>query len=194
MTDQLSVFVSSVMADTREERDAAERALRTLAITKPWVFEFTPASEEPVDRAYLDQVEACDLLILILGTRITDPVLREWASAQYPNPKPVLVFIREAGTREKRVSDFIAELKVKYKAYTTVEQFSECLVEAVCDWLVRTVTSDRPSLERQRRHFWVQRMLYWKARCDFDRLTEDEPRTPLELTKDMSFPVLKSVV
>ena len=72
MTDQLSVFVSSVMADTREERDAAERALRTLAITKPWVFEFTPASEEPVDRAYLDQVEACDLLILILGTRITE--------------------------------------------------------------------------------------------------------------------------
>src|ERR1039457_1497740 len=31
-------------------------------------------------------------------------------------------------------------------------------------------------------------MLYWKARCDFDRLTEDEPRTPLELTKDMSAP------
>ncbi len=162
--------------------------MRNLAVTKPWVFEFTPASDELVDRAYLGKVEACDLFILILGARITDPVLREWGSAQFPHPKPMLVFIRETPTRDKSVDDCIATPKMKYKTYTTVDQFSEYLVEAVGDWLVRTVTSDRPSLELQREHQWEQRMLHWKARCEFDRLTEGEPRTPLELTKDMSAP------
>jgi hypothetical protein len=185
----LHVFVSSVIADTVEERAKAQIALQSLGIVKTWVFEFSPASEEQVDRAYLNQVEKCNLFILILGSRITDPVLREWASAHYPNPKPVLVFIREEQARDQRVKEFITEIKVKYKIFTTVDQFGEYLVEAVRDWLIRTVESAKPNpLGVQRQQYWGRRMLHWQARCNFERLTENEPRTPLELIKDMSAP------
>ena len=188
MEDGLTVFVSSVIADTPHERREAQRVLPTLAVAKPWIFEFTPASEEPLDRAYLSKVEECDLFVLILGKRITDPVLREWGCAQWPHPKPTLIFVRDERDRETPLETFVQSVAVKYKLYESVEQFSEYLVEAVCDWLIRSVTSDKMALQRQRTHFWKARMLHWKGRCEFDRLGEAEPRSPRELTKDMALP------
>jgi hypothetical protein len=49
----LLVFVSSLIDKMKEERDLADRAIRSIPLTRPWLFEYTPASSQPVRDSYL---------------------------------------------------------------------------------------------------------------------------------------------
>ena len=48
MEHPLSVFVSSVIAGMTAERGAAQAAIRTIPLSRPWLFEFSPASSLPL--------------------------------------------------------------------------------------------------------------------------------------------------
>ena len=92
MENPLLVFISSVIADMRAEREAAEAAIRAIPLSRPWVFEHSPASALPLAESYLSKVRECDIFVLLLGATLTDPVKREVETAQAAG-KPLLVFL-----------------------------------------------------------------------------------------------------
>ena len=92
MENPLLVFISSVIADMRAEREAAEAAIRAIPLSRPWVFEHSPASALPLVESYLRKVRECDIFVLLLGGTITDPVKQEVETAQAAG-KPLLVFL-----------------------------------------------------------------------------------------------------
>ena len=74
MENKLVVFVSSLIGELLEERKAVKEAIEALPLTRPWVFESTPASADPLESSYLDKVKECDIFILLLGKGISEPV------------------------------------------------------------------------------------------------------------------------
>ena len=102
MENPLLVFISSVIADMRAEREAAEAAIRAIPLSRPWVFEHSPASALPLVESYLRKVRECDIFVLLMGAIVTDPVKREVETAQAAG-KPLLVFLsaQRAGGRDR---------------------------------------------------------------------------------------------
>ena len=92
MENPLLVFISSVIAGMRAEREAAEAAIRAIPLSRPWVFEHSPASALPLAESYLRKVRECDIFVLLLGATLTDPVKQEVKTAQAAG-KPLLVFL-----------------------------------------------------------------------------------------------------
>ena len=93
----LLAFVSSVMDDDlRLYRETVVECLRKSTFLAPWVFEFTPASSEPLDESYLRHVRDADVVIWIGGDETSTPVVRE---------------INEAITYKKRLWIFLLPLK-----------------------------------------------------------------------------------
>jgi hypothetical protein len=68
-----SVFVSSVMAGMRTEREAAVAAIDAVGATPVWFEGFGGMDDDPED-AYLARVAASDIYLGILGTRYGKPL------------------------------------------------------------------------------------------------------------------------
>ncbi len=94
MTDQLLVFVSSMMGELTHARLAAERAVNSIELSRSWLFEHTPAMSGPLSETYLRDVRRCDMLILLLCYEVSAPVVSEVETAIAAN-KPVLTFLFE---------------------------------------------------------------------------------------------------
>ena len=72
----LLVFISSVMRPELEPaRNLAREAFLELEFTRPWAFEFTPASSEPPDESYLRKVQESDFVVWLIGDTTTQPVV-----------------------------------------------------------------------------------------------------------------------
>src|SRR5438105_420328 len=63
----LVVFVSSLIDKMPKEREAIQKVIDSVPITRSWKFEDTPASSQPVQDAYLSKVRTCDIFVLVLG-------------------------------------------------------------------------------------------------------------------------------
>ena len=76
--NDFSVFISSVM---NKELDPARKtvveAINSLDFGRPWAFEFTPASSEVTEDAYLRKVREADFVIWLVGSTTTEPVAKE---------------------------------------------------------------------------------------------------------------------
>ncbi len=133
MEISLVVFVSSVIAGLEAERQAVRAALQTIPLTRPWVFEFSPASSLPLAESYLSQVRRCDIFLLLLGDRVTDPVKAEVETAQAAG-KPLLVFVGQGAPSQ--VVEYAQSLGVKYATFGSPEQLAAQAAEATADELI----------------------------------------------------------
>jgi hypothetical protein len=133
METPLCVFISSVIAGMAAEREAAEAAIRAIPISRPWLFEHSPASSLPLAESYLSKVRACDIFVLLLRDTVTDPVRAEVRRAQGAG-KPMLVFLGE-----KAPADLVAwaqSLGVKYARFRDPDDLAARVAEAVGDELI----------------------------------------------------------
>ena len=134
MENHLLVFISSVISDMSAERQAAESAIRAVPLSRPWVFEHTPASSLPLSESYLSQVRACDIFVLLLRDAPTDPVKLEVSTAQSAS-KPLLVFLSAAAPPD--VVKYAQSLGVKCAMYDDTSDLAQKVAEAVADELIR---------------------------------------------------------
>ena len=133
MENPLLVFISSVIADMRAEREAAEAAIRAIPLSRPWVFEHSPASALLLAESYLRKVRECDIFVLLLGATLTDPVKREVETAQAAG-KPLLVFLSASAPAD--VIAYAQALGVKYATYQDTSDLAANVAEAVGDELI----------------------------------------------------------
>lgn len=135
MEDSLLVFVSSLIGEFIAERQIVNEALKAVPLTRPWVFEFSPASADPLEDTYLEKVRECDLFILLLGQDISDPVKKEWETALAAE-KPCLVFCKQV-ERSLGASAFLKTIGVKWSQFTTTIELRTKVQEAVIDELIK---------------------------------------------------------
>ena len=113
MENPLHVFISSVISGMEAERRAVKAAAEAIPLTRPWLFEFSSASSLPLEESYLRAVRECDIFVLLLGDRVTDPVKAEVQTAAV-GKKPQLVFLATSAPEE--VIKYAQSLGVKYDA------------------------------------------------------------------------------
>jgi hypothetical protein len=90
----LQVFVSSLIAELSSERQILRQAITGLGITKPWIFEFTPATAQPLKKSYLDKVRTCDFFILLIDEDVSSSVEKEFKTA-LQHDRPILAFLKK---------------------------------------------------------------------------------------------------
>jgi hypothetical protein len=135
MENHLMIFVSSLIGELAVERGAVKEALEAIPLTCPWVFEYTPASADPLEESYLGKVRECDLFILLLGQNISDSVRKEWQTAVVAG-KPRLVFLVK-GKRGPEVQAFVQIVDVKWAEFANTGDLKRQVQEAVTDELIK---------------------------------------------------------
>jgi hypothetical protein len=135
----LLVFVSSLIDKMREERDAVHDAILSIPIARPWLFEYTPASSQETEEAYLSKVRECDIFIIVLGPEYSKAVEREYQIA-VESKKPILAFVQK-GEKSPEQNTFISSLSTKYAFYTSPENLQPLVLASVFDELVRRFKS-----------------------------------------------------
>ena len=111
----MKVFVSSVISGFEHERDAVERAARTLGHDVIRAEEY-PASPESPRRACLAGVREADVVVLLLGRRYgapqasgISPTHEEYREAK--DRSDVLAFVQKGVEYESAQRDFISEVR-----------------------------------------------------------------------------------
>jgi formylglycine-generating enzyme required for sulfatase activity len=129
----LLVFVSSAIAGMEAERRAVVAAVEAIPLTRPWAFEFTPASSLPLEESYLSKARACDIFVLLLGDQVRDAVRAEAETARAAD-RPRLVFL-SASAPDDLVA-YAQSLGVKYAKYEDANDLEKRVTEAVGDELI----------------------------------------------------------
>lgn len=129
------VFVSSMINELSNERQAIRQAIQQIPLTKPWLFEFTPPSSENVDDSYLNKVKDCDIFLLIVGTSISLPVIHEFELANTIH-KPCLIFLKDCDRTEEAQS-FVASIPFKWANFSTTEELINLAQLSLIDELIR---------------------------------------------------------
>jgi GNAT superfamily N-acetyltransferase len=123
--------------DLQAERDACVSAIEALPLTRPWAFEYSNASADPVKQTYLDKVDACDIFVIILGAEITEPVENEYSRA-CEREKRRLVFLKRTSVRAERLAKCIeARQDVTYTQFDDIDDLSEKVRSAIVDELIK---------------------------------------------------------
>ena len=133
MENSLVVFISSVIVGMEAERQAAQDAVQAIPVTRPWLFEYSPASSLPLAESYLSKVRTCDIFVLLLGDTVTDPVKLEVETVQGVD-KPMLVFLDASAPQP--VVDYARSLGVKYATFDSPERLAAQVAEAMGDELI----------------------------------------------------------
>src|SRR5947199_9310474 len=131
----LVVFISSLIDKMMSERDAVDRAVISIPITRRWRFEYATASSQPLEDSYLSKVRDCDIFIVLLGHEYSEAVAREHQTA-VENNKPVLAFVQK-GERSSEQNDLIRSLGVKYASYTNSEDLQQAVLASLLVDLIR---------------------------------------------------------
>lgn len=124
------VFVSSAINEFLEERRIAKDVPSSHPFLETWIFEGEGASSASLERSYQGPLEKSDVVIFLLGTDITAPVLAEVETALRLN-KRTLVILRDVPSRSKALQDAIKRLDVKYATYSSLENFPAVLRSAI---------------------------------------------------------------
>ena len=134
MTETLLVFVSSVISGMETERKAVRAAIDAIRLTRSWVFEFTTASSLPIPESYLRVVRECDILVLLLGNRVSDPVKLEVETAQGAK-NPILAFLKQGAPED--VAEYARSVGATYAQYGTSDELAEKVADAICKEIIR---------------------------------------------------------
>ena len=103
----LLVFISSVMTDELKwAREEAVRTFKSFHFTQPWAFEFTPASSETPDDAYLRKACDADFMVWLVGSRTSQAVVRE-VNARMATGRRLLVFQLPTPRRDAATSQLL---------------------------------------------------------------------------------------
>jgi hypothetical protein len=129
------VFVSSIISELWSEREAVRETLESIPLTKPWLFEYTPASTDNLDESYLSQVRECDIFILLIAENISDPVENEYRTA-VEQGKPMLVFLKDV-ERSGPAQAFVKQIDVKWDKFGDTQELRQEVREAVVDELIK---------------------------------------------------------
>lgn len=135
MEDRLLVFVSSLIGELPHEREVVEKAVSAIPLTRPWIFEHTPASSEPLPESYLRKVRECDIFILLVGREISEWVIEEYQTA-IEHEKPRLVFLKGV-ERAPQADAFVNEIDVKWAPFSTTDELEGQVQRAVTDELIK---------------------------------------------------------
>lgn len=130
MFKKLRIFISST-SDLTAERDAVERALADLE-TDDSRFEAWPSSPRSPEAECLSQVDDCDALILILGSRYGSLASDSSLSVthiEYQRARakklPIFPFLLSRGEMEDPQGDFIEEVETEHFRCNPIETTSE---------------------------------------------------------------------
>ena len=134
MEERLLVFVSSAINELSEERRVVKEAIESIPLTRPWLFELSPASVDSIEESYLRKVRTCDLFILILGNYLTAAVLKEWQTAM-ASGKPRLVFIKNEA-RSLEAQAFMQSIDVRWAGFADLEELKIQVQHAVTTELI----------------------------------------------------------
>ena len=144
----LLVFVSSRIDELRAERQAVREAIASLGLTRPWVFESTPATAQPLEASYLDKVRTCDLFVLLVAENTSTAVERELETAvQYG--RPILAFLRSSrpgATRNPSTLSLINRIPTKWESFESSSDLAVKVPRALLDEIIRRVRADLLSL------------------------------------------------
>lgn len=153
------VMISSTVEDLTQERDAADRAILGLHLTRfrAETFGSRPHSPRTICAGMAEQ---CDIFILIVGERygsIIEPerisvVEFEYGIARKQNPEKILVYVKEVVTREpllekfrKDVQDFTGGYFTS--SFTSPEDLFEIIQRDIALWLTSRVKQKKPQEE-----------------------------------------------
>jgi len=138
---KLVVFVSAVIRND----ELAEELKFVCKLIESGIFEsvqFDCTSPEPTPpRTWsLNNVEECDIFVQILDKTISDIVKEEYETAKNYH-KPQLIFVKDNSNRDHELMAFIDYIKhdVKYKKFTTIEEFEKFLKESLDQAILKTI-------------------------------------------------------
>ena len=142
-SNNMKIFISSVIRGMEEYRDAAQRAVKSLGY-EPIVAEEFPASSKSPRGACLEGVRSAKAVILLMGDRYGD-IQSSGASAtheEYEEAKDrcqVFPFIQTGVTPEEKQAEFIQEVQHydtgRYTApFSTPEELKDAIVGALHQW------------------------------------------------------------
>ena len=135
----LLVFISSRMdAELAPARDATRRAIESIDLGRPWLFECTPASSETADNAYLRKVREADFVIWLAGSTTT-PHVEDEVNECLASHGRLLVFKLPGQQRDARTEALLetAGLVVKWREVATLSELGGEIKAALCDELIR---------------------------------------------------------
>ncbi len=124
----LRVFVSSVISGMEAERQAVRAAIDAIRLTRSWLFEFSSASSLPIPESYLREVCRCDIFVLLLSDRISDPVKEEVKTAR-DKKKPILAFLKQSAPEE--VAEYARSVGATYARYDATQDLAKQVTRAL---------------------------------------------------------------
>lgn len=134
------VFVSSVLGveteDLRAERQVVREVISSFGFLHSWMFEHEPASTDPLDESYLRNVDDCDLFILLVGAKSTEPVARECIRA-INQSRPILLFAKKVEDRSAQAELLLKTPGSKYDTFDSPENLRQKVRTAVAQTLVK---------------------------------------------------------
>jgi Domain of unknown function (DUF4062) len=147
----LGVMISSTVEDLSQERDAVDRAVRTLHLDRFRAETFGSFPHTPRKICEF-MAQQCDLFILLVGQRYgyvikqedISVVQFEYETARSQNPGKILVYVKENVEREPRLQEFLAKVQDFESGYfrssfKTPEELYERIHKDIARWLVSRV-------------------------------------------------------
>ena len=134
----LVVFVSSRICDqTLWARKATFDVLQQPDWIAPWLFEYAPASSEPLSDSYLSKVRSSDLLIWLIDETTTLPVQNEIAAA-LETSRRVLMFRISPPPSDAATELLVSQVGTKWDYVADSIDLTAKLRLALGDAIVRT--------------------------------------------------------
>ncbi len=158
------VFISSVMTDELEwAREEVVRTLETIPFAQPWAFECTPASSETPDDAYLRKARDADFMVWLVGSRTTQPVVRE-VNTRMAAGRRLLVFQLPARSRDADTRQLLLTVSTycKWQSVTSATSLSEALTASISDEIARVLRDPAAPVRQRTLQQWLDSSI---AKC-----------------------------
>lgn len=138
----LKVFVSSVFEGYEEHRGAVRRLVEALGHEPVLIGETSPALPHSAQQACLSAVEACDVMVLLLGAKYgtvqrsgMSATHEEWVHARDLG-KEILALKERSKPASKQQADFVREVRnyedgLSYKPFSALAEMQEEVVRAL---------------------------------------------------------------
>ena len=147
----LLVFISSVTDELKSIRQAAKDAVLALPLARPWLFEDSPASSESPSDAYLRKVKEADIVIWLIGSETSQPVVDE-ISVCMSVGHPLLAFKLPSTSRDNQTQNLISDVGqyAKWKEVNDSSDLAEEINVALYDEILRRFRNpERPMRQRK---------------------------------------------
>jgi len=158
------IFISSVMGDElKSARESLVEYLDQRGGVVPWAFEFTPASSEDVDEAYLRKVRESDFVVWLVGERTSEPVINEIKEA-ISYERRLLVFKFSLVNHDRETKELLQEVgaHAKWVDISNEEELLDAFEKTLNDEIIRAIRA-KPGLNRITRLQVLERES--RARC-----------------------------